>query len=221
MSGLTYETKTLTSGQELDFLNRALPGAFIKCLDATGEFDMSVNGSSFIPFKAGREWDHSFGEIKQIKVKDTSAASNTIKIVISLQRFKDDLTKEDVTALENILTQLNTNTSKVSDDGSAKTETLDIISSADMTTPVPIGATPGAAEKQYLHDIFLSTDTAMSITVQEDTSTDDVLVIPMPINTLVQVTPRGKVHNSVVADKLELVASVAGQVNITVVTYVE
>jgi hypothetical protein len=93
--------------------------------------------------------------------------------------------------------------------------------SADMTTAAAITDAPTSGQKLVITDIVFSTDTAMSLLFEEETSGTDIAKVFLPANGSGQITPRGKVKLATPDKKLTAKASVAGNVAITVLYYSE
>jgi hypothetical protein len=102
------------------------------------------------------------------------------------------------------------------DNGPAWTPAYTHTASADMTTTAALTAAPTSGQKIVIDDIIFSTGTAMNFTFEEETSGTDVLKIYVPANTTIQLTPRGKIKLATANKKLHGVASVAGNVAVTV-----
>ena len=83
---------------------------------------------------------------------------------------------------------------------------------------------PTAGLKLVVTDIFISSDTAMSVTFKEETAGNAVVTGPIYIaaNSSVQVTPRSKMWKlSTAAKKLEVITSVSGNIMIDCGYYYE
>lgn len=93
--------------------------------------------------------------------------------------------------------------------------------SADMTAATAVTDAPTSGQKLVIVDIVASTDTAMNIIFEEETSGTDIFKVFLPANGTVQITPRGKVKLATANKKLTAKASVAGNVAITVTYYSE
>lgn len=93
--------------------------------------------------------------------------------------------------------------------------------SADMTTAAAVTSAPVSEQKICILDIVASSDTAMSLLFEEETTGTDIFKVFVPANGTVQITPRGKVKLATAGKKLTGKASVAGNVAITVVYYSE
>lgn len=93
--------------------------------------------------------------------------------------------------------------------------------SANATGTVAITDVPTTGQKLVITDVLLSTDTAMNILLQEETSANVIAKIFLPANGTVQWTPRGKVKLATVNKRLMAKASVTGNVGITTNYYSE
>ena len=107
------------------------------------------------------------------------------------------------------------------DGGPAQAVTRTYTASADMTTAAAISAAPDSGLKIVAMDIIISTDTAMSFTIQEETSDTVFAKVYLPANGVVQLTPRGYLKAEVADKKLFGKASVSGSVAILVVSFSE
>ena len=107
------------------------------------------------------------------------------------------------------------------DGGPAQTVTRTYTASADMTTAAAITAAPTAGLKVAAMDLIISTDTAMSFSVQEETSATVFAKVFLPANGTAQLTPRGYLKATVADKKLMGKASVAGNVTITAIYFSE
>ena len=90
-----------------------------------------------------------------------------------------------------------------------------------MTTAAALTAAPTSGQKLIIVDIIASSDTAMNILFEEETSGTDIFKVFLPANGTVQITPRGKVKLATADKKLTGKASVAGNVAFTVTYYSE
>lgn len=93
--------------------------------------------------------------------------------------------------------------------------------SANATGGVDVTDAPAAGQKLVITDIVVSSDTAMAITFEEETSGRDVFKVFIPANGLAQITPRSKCKLATADKKLRAVASVAGNIAVTVFHYSE
>lgn len=96
--------------------------------------------------------------------------------------------------------------------------------SADQhTTPASVTDAPTSGQKLVITDIFVSVDTAMSVTFKCETS-GAVIAGPfyLPANGSLQLTPRSKAWKLATADKkLQVLTSVAGNVMVDAHYYSE
>lgn len=88
-------------------------------------------------------------------------------------------------------------------------------------TPTAITDVPTSGQKLVITDVLLSTDTAMNILLQEETSLLTIAKIFLPANGTVQWTPRGKVKLPTANKRLVAKASVAGNLGVTTNYYSE
>ncbi len=107
------------------------------------------------------------------------------------------------------------------DDGPAWTSAYLQTASADARAGVDVTAAPASGQKLVIDDVIISTDTAMKVTLEEETSGTDVVVLFLPANGSAQVTPRGRIKLATADKKLRLVASAAGNVAVTVCYHAE
>lgn len=101
------------------------------------------------------------------------------------------------------------------DAGPYQTVTRTYTASADMTTAADLTAAPTAGQKIVLMDLIISTDTAMSFTIQEETSATVFAKVYLAANSTAQITPRGYIKAAVADKKIQGDASAAGNVAIT------
>jgi hypothetical protein len=105
------------------------------------------------------------------------------------------------------------------DAGTAFTVTRTYTTSADMQTAAAISPAPTSTEKLYALDIFISTDTAMLIEIEEETSATVFVAGRFPANCAIcQLTPRGEFKTAVADKKFFGDAGAAGNVHFTVIT---
>lgn len=109
----------------------------------------------------------------------------------------------------------------MTDAGPQQTVTRTYTASADMTTAADITPAPTAGQKIVAMDVLVSTDTAMSFSIQEETSATVFAKVFLPANGSAQITLRGYIKAAVANKKLQGKASVAGNVAITTVTFSE
>jgi len=107
------------------------------------------------------------------------------------------------------------------DAGPYQTVTRTYTTSADMTGTADLTAAPTAGQKIVLMDLIISTDTAMSFTIQEETSATVFAKIYLAANSTAQITPRGYLKAAVADKKIQGDASAAGNVAITAVYFSE
>jgi hypothetical protein len=93
--------------------------------------------------------------------------------------------------------------------------------SADMTTASAISNAPAKSKKVVAVDILVSSDTAMSFTVQMETSANVLAKVFIPASGTVPITLRGLIKGDAADKKLMGIASVAGNVSVTVNHYSE
>jgi len=90
-------------------------------------------------------------------------------------------------------------------------------SSADMQTAADLTAAPTTGQKLVIDDIFFGTDTAMTFTFQEESSSTVIIGGYFAANNgITQATPRGIIRLPVANKKLMGKASAAGNVYITI-----
>lgn len=109
------------------------------------------------------------------------------------------------------------------DAGSLWVATHTITNSADMTAGANVSGVPLAGEKLVLTDLVISTDTAMNVTIKEETS-GTVMHGPyyLPANGTIQLTTRSKMSKLATADKhYQAIASIAGHITVETWTYSE
>jgi hypothetical protein len=131
------------------------------------------------------------------------------------------------TSLSSIDTKLS-GTGAVKDNGPAWTSAHGIaglpFTSADQHSAVAsVTSAPTSGQKLVITDIFVSVDTAMSVTFKEETS-GTVITGPfyLPANGTIQLTPRGKQWKLPVADKkLQVLTSVSGNIMVDAGYYSE
>lgn len=112
-----------------------------------------------------------------------------------------------------------------SDNGAAWTSAFGVSSaavvSADITTATAVTDAPASGQKLVIDDIVVSTDTAMSVLFECETTGTDIFKVFLPANGTLQITPRDKVKVATADKKLTAKASVAGNVGITVTYHSE
>jgi len=102
------------------------------------------------------------------------------------------------------------------DEGAGWTTVRTQTSSADMTTTAALTAAPTSGQYIVVDDIIFSTDTAMNFTFEIETAGTDHVKVYCPANTTMQLTPRAKWKMETADKKLYGIASVAGNVAVTV-----
>lgn len=107
------------------------------------------------------------------------------------------------------------------DAGPAQTVTRTYTASADMTTAAAITAAPTSGLKLVGMDFIISSDTAMSFSIQEETSATVFAKVFLPANGAVQLTPRGFLKAAVADKKFMGKASAAGNVAVTAIYFSE
>jgi hypothetical protein len=111
------------------------------------------------------------------------------------------------------------------DNGPAWTTVLGVtsavVTSADATTATAVTAAPTSGQKLVITDIIASSDTAMFLLFQEETSGTVLFKIWLPANGTVQLTPRGKVKLATADKKLLVDASATGNIAVTALYYSE
>lgn len=93
--------------------------------------------------------------------------------------------------------------------------------SANITGTTVITDLPTSGQKLVITDVLISTDTAMNILLQEETSGMTIAKVFLPANGTIQWTPRSKVKLLTVNKRLTAKASVTGNVGITANYYSE
>lgn len=96
-----------------------------------------------------------------------------------------------------------------------------VVTSADATGIVSVTDAPTSGQKLVITDIIASADTAMFLTFQCETTGTVIFKVFLPANGTVQITPRGKVKLATADKKLQVDASVAGNIAVTVCYYSE
>lgn len=107
------------------------------------------------------------------------------------------------------------------DDGPAQAITQTFTTSADMTTATAITNAPAAGEQIVATDIIISTDTQLTLTLQEETSGTPLARYYLPAYGTIQLTPRGYFRVPNTDLRLMAIASVAGNVSITTMYFSE
>lgn len=93
--------------------------------------------------------------------------------------------------------------------------------SANITSATAITDAPTSGQKIIVDDIVVSTDTAMNILFEEETSGTDIFKVFLPANGTLQITPRDKVKLATADKKLTAKGSATGNVGITVTYHSE
>ena len=93
--------------------------------------------------------------------------------------------------------------------------------SADATTAAAVTDAPTGGQKIVITDIVFSSDTAMSLLFEEQTSGTDVFKVFVPANGSGQITPRSACKLATADKTLTVKASVAGNIAVTVFYYSE
>jgi len=103
------------------------------------------------------------------------------------------------------------------DSGPTQTVTRTVTTSADMTVAADLSAAPTATEKILVLDAIISTDTAMTFSIQEETSGTVFARFYLAATSTIQITPRGYLKTAVADKKVQGIASVAGNVSVTLI----
>lgn len=119
------------------------------------------------------------------------------------------------------MTTVNKFGNPIKDNGPAWEVTRTLTKSADMTTAAAISAAPASDENLFADDVIISSDTAMSFTLQEETSTTELCKVFVPVNGTVVLSPRDGIKCPVAGKRLFGKASAAGNVAITVCQHSE
>lgn len=107
------------------------------------------------------------------------------------------------------------------DAGPSQAVTRTYTASANMTTAAAISAAPESGKKLVGVDFIISSDTAMSFSIQEETSATVFAKVFLPANGVVQITPRGYLKTAVADKKFFGKASAAGNVAVTAIYFSE
>jgi len=87
--------------------------------------------------------------------------------------------------------------------------------SADASSGVDITAAPGVAtNKLVLQQLIISVDTAMTVTIEEETSGTDFLVLYLPANGTLSLVFRYPIKTAVVNKKIRATTSVSGNISV-------
>ena len=93
--------------------------------------------------------------------------------------------------------------------------------SADMSTAAAISAAPTAGQKVVADDIIIFSDTAMSFTIQEETSETVFAKVFLAANGSAQITLRDGLKTAVADKKFFGKASTSGNVTVTLCSHSE
>lgn len=99
--------------------------------------------------------------------------------------------------------------------GSGWTVSRKYTTSSDATGTVAITDAPASGQKIVADDILISVDTAMSVSVQEETSNTVFAKVYMAANSTVQLTLRDGIKAAVADKKLYIDTSAAGNIAVT------
>jgi hypothetical protein len=106
--------------------------------------------------------------------------------------------------------------SRAQDDGPSWTPVQTTTNSADMSTAAAISAAPTAGQKVIADDVIIFSDTAMTFTLQEETTETVLAKVYLAANGSAQITLRNGLKVPTADKKLFGKASVAGNVSILV-----
>ncbi len=101
------------------------------------------------------------------------------------------------------------------DAGTFWTPSRSYTTSANMTSAGNITVAPATGQKIVVDDLLISTDTAMNVVIQEETSGTVLAKFFLPANSVIQVTPRDGMKADTADKHLQAVASVSGNIAIT------
>lgn len=137
--------------------------------------------------------------------------------------FTGDLATGQATSANSLPVVISSDQSAIStkDAGPAQTLTQTYTSSADMTTAVAITPAPTTGQKIVAMDILISSDAAMSFTVQMETSNNVLAKVFLPVYGSAQISLAGGLKGDAINKRLFGKASVTGNVSITTKTYSE
>lgn len=107
------------------------------------------------------------------------------------------------------------------DAGPAQTITRTYTTSADATGTVAISPAASAGMRLCATDILISVDTAMSVTIQEETSGTVFAKVYLPANGGCHLAPRGYFKTAIPTKKFYIDASASGNVSVTCITFEE
>lgn len=158
--------------------------------------------------------------VPYLVLKLTGAATGTVKVWLG--------TSDSALSVSTQTVALGTGTATVGatkDAGPNWTSSFGVSSavftSADATTAAAVTDAPTSGQKLVITDIIASSDTAMFLLFQEETSGTVIFKVFLPANGTVQITPRGKVKLATANKKLMVDASVAGNIAVTALYYSE
>jgi len=115
----------------------------------------------------------------------------------------------------------NENIGAVKDNGSFWTHSKTVTQSANATSGADASGAPTTGQKIVIDDIIVSVDTAMAVTIEEETSGTDIAKFYMDANTTLQVTPRNGLKLATADKKVRIVTSVAGNISSTITYHSE
>lgn len=95
------------------------------------------------------------------------------------------------------------------------------VTSADASTPVAITDVPTTGQKIVVLDIIASSDAAVWLEFEEETSATILFKVYMAADSTVQITPRGKVKLATANKKLMVDAEGAANIAVTCLYYSE
>lgn len=107
------------------------------------------------------------------------------------------------------------------DAGPAQTVTRTYTTSSDATGTIAISPAASAGMRLVATDIIISVDTAMAITIQEETSGTVFAKVYLPQNGTCLLQPRGYLKTAIPTKKFYLDASASGNVSVTCITFEE
>ena len=195
---------------------------------ATSKFSITEGSGINIPTNTISE-DAVTKHLQRVVVNDSSGVEQTAlgittgaKVITdangTLQQYLRGLVYLDITAGAKAA-------QPATDGGPSWTSSYGVSSaavvSADMTTAAAVTDAPTGGQKIVVDDIVVSTDTAMNILFECETSGVDIFKVFLPANGSAQITPRGKVKLATADKKLTAKASVAGNVAVTVTYHSE
>jgi len=101
------------------------------------------------------------------------------------------------------------------DYGAAWTHTWTYIGTSDMTGTADLTAAPSSGLKVVADDMLISTDTAMSFTVQMETTANVLAKLYLGANSVTQITLRDGLKADAIDKKIQGLAGTAGNVAVT------